>query len=60
VWDRKIIKKITRFALKKGVIFISAGILNNVIRFLLPLVITEEQFNFRMDVLDEVIENCRR
>lgn len=60
MWDRKIIKKITRFALEKGIIFISARIFNNVIRFLPPLVMTEEQVNFGMDVLDEAIENCRR
>jgi len=55
----EIVKKITRYALKKEVIFISAGIFDNVIRFLPPLVMTEEQVNFGMDVLDEAIENCR-
>lgn len=52
----EIIKKITNYALGKGVIFISAGIFSNVIRFLPPLVITEEQLNYGMDVLDEAIQ----
>lgn len=52
----EIIKKITNYAYQKGVIFISAGIFSNVLRFLPPLVMTEEQVNFAMDILDEAIE----
>jgi 4-aminobutyrate aminotransferase/(S)-3-amino-2-methylpropionate transaminase len=52
---KEIIKKITSYALEKGVIFIDAGIFGNVIRFLPPLVMTEDQVNRAMDVLDEAI-----
>ena len=54
----EIVKKITKYAFERGVIFISAGIFSNVIRFLPPLVMTEQQVNFGMAVLDEAIENC--
>lgn len=51
----EIVKKITSYAYNKGVIFIGAGIFSNVIRFLPPLVMTDEQVNYAMDVLDEAI-----
>ncbi|MCD5406199.1 MAG: 4-aminobutyrate--2-oxoglutarate transaminase [Desulfotomaculum sp.] len=54
----EIVKKITKYAFERGVIFISAGIFSNVIRFLPPLVMSEQQVAFGMAVLDEAIENC--
>jgi len=53
--DREIVNRITAYALQKGVIFLNAGVLSNVIRFLPPLVMTKEQVIFGMDVLDEAI-----
>lgn len=52
---KDIIKKIMDYALERGAIFISAGIFGNVIRFLPPLVMTEDQVNKGMDILDEAI-----
>ncbi|AKL95066.1 4-aminobutyrate aminotransferase GabT [Clostridium aceticum] len=52
----EIVKKITDYALQKGVIFISAGIYSNVLRFLPPLVMTEEQVEDGMDVLEKAIK----
>ncbi|MCX7711402.1 MAG: 4-aminobutyrate--2-oxoglutarate transaminase [Clostridia bacterium] len=54
----EIIKQITGYAYNKGVLFLSAGIFSNVLRFLPPLVMTEEQVNYGMDILDEAIEKC--
>jgi 4-aminobutyrate aminotransferase/(S)-3-amino-2-methylpropionate transaminase len=56
--DPDIIKRITAYAFKKGVIFINAGIFGNVLRFLPPLVMSEEQANFGMDILDEAVKNA--
>ncbi|SNS98563.1 4-aminobutyrate aminotransferase apoenzyme [Anaerovirgula multivorans] len=52
----EIIKRITEYALQKGVIFINAGIYSNVLRFLPPLVMTEEQVEDGMNVLEKAIE----
>jgi 4-aminobutyrate aminotransferase/(S)-3-amino-2-methylpropionate transaminase len=41
--------------LQKGVIFISAGIFSNVVRFLPPLVMTDEQLEYGLNVLEEAI-----
>lgn len=56
--DPDIVKKITAYSYKKGVIFISAGIFSNVLRFLPPLVMSEEQVNFGMDVLEEAYRSA--
>ncbi len=53
--DADLVKRIIAYAQKKGVIFLSAGIFSNVLRFLPPLVMTPEQVKFGMDVLDEAI-----
>ena len=62
VLDRKtkepnadIVKKVISYAEQKGVVFMSAGLFGNVIRFLPPLVMTDEQLNYGMDILDEAI-----
>lgn len=49
-------KKVIDSCFKKGVIFLGAGLLSNVIRFLPPLVMTQEQAKYGMDVLDEAIK----
>lgn len=55
--DSDIVMRIIKYAFNKGVIFINAGIFGNVIRLLPPLVMTEEEANYGMDVLDEAIGN---
>jgi len=53
--DADIVKRIVAYARTKGVIFLNAGIFSNVLRFLPPLVMTKEQAEAGMDVLDEAI-----
>jgi 4-aminobutyrate aminotransferase/(S)-3-amino-2-methylpropionate transaminase len=45
-------KKITQYCYEHGLITITAGTYGNVIRVLVPLVITDEQMNEAMDVLE--------
>jgi 4-aminobutyrate aminotransferase/(S)-3-amino-2-methylpropionate transaminase len=49
--DKEIVNRITAAALQRGVILINAGVTSNVIRFLPPLVMTDEQLEYGMDVL---------
>lgn len=58
--DAAMVKEVIGHALRKGVILIGAGIFSNVIRLLPPLVMTEEQVNYGMHVLDEAIASCSR
>ena len=53
-----IVSRIISYSCKKGVIFLNAGIFSNVLRFLPPLVMTDEQVRYGMQVLDEAIEAC--
>jgi len=53
--NEEIVSEIMKRSLKKGVIFIRAGVYHNVIRFLNSLVITDEQLNEGLDVLEEVL-----
>jgi 4-aminobutyrate aminotransferase / (S)-3-amino-2-methylpropionate transaminase / 5-aminovalerate transaminase len=48
-------KEIARFCLEHGLITITAGTFNNVIRILAPLVITDEQFDEGLDVLEAAL-----
>lgn len=50
-----LVKTIIKKCYQKGVIVLGAGILSNVIRFLPPLVMTEEQVKYGMDALEEAI-----
>jgi len=50
-------KKISQFCYEHGLITITAGTYSNVIRVLVPLVITNEQMNEAMDVLESAIAN---
>ncbi len=45
-------KKVVHFAAEQGVILLSAGVHNNVIRTLTPLVIAEEQLHKGLDVIE--------
>ena len=51
--DKDSVGKIIRYCLEKGVIILSAGIFSNCIRFLPPLVITDEQLAYVLDTLEE-------
>jgi len=53
----EIVKKVIAECYQKGFIFISAGIFSNLIRFLPPLVMTEEQVHAGMDALETAIGN---
>jgi 4-aminobutyrate aminotransferase/(S)-3-amino-2-methylpropionate transaminase len=53
--DKETVSRVTAAALQKGVIFINAGVSSNVIRFLPPLVMTDEQLEYGMIVLEECI-----
>ena len=48
---------IVKEAYQNGLILLSAGILGNVIRVLVPLVVTEEQLNCGLDILEAAIKN---
>jgi len=45
-------KELSRFAYEHGLITITAGTLGNVMRILVPLVVTDDQFDEAMDVLE--------
>ena len=48
-------KKITQYCYEHGVITISAGSYGNVIRLLMPLVITDAQMDEALDVLEDAL-----
>lgn len=50
-------KKITQYCYEHGLITITAGTYSNVIRVLVPLVITNEQMDEALDVLESAIAN---
>ncbi len=43
-------------ACSRGLILLSAGLLGNVVRVLVPLVITEEQLNAGLDIIEDIIK----
>jgi 4-aminobutyrate aminotransferase/(S)-3-amino-2-methylpropionate transaminase len=49
-------KKVTQYCYEHGVITISAGSYGNVIRLLMPLVITDEQMDEALGVLEGALE----
>lgn len=48
--------KIAEECFKNGLIVLSTGVRGNVIRFLMPLVITEHQLNLGLDILEKAID----
>lgn len=52
----EMVNKIIKYCFNHGVLFINAGLSGNVIRFLPPLVMTEEQMKYGMDTLDSAIK----
>ncbi len=49
--------RIVKSCAERGLILLSAGTFKNVIRILVPLVITDEQLNKGLDILEEEIKN---
>jgi 4-aminobutyrate aminotransferase/(S)-3-amino-2-methylpropionate transaminase len=52
--------KVIQESLKNGLLLAVAGLHKNIIRLLVPLVITEEQLNEGLDVLDKAIETVTK
>jgi 4-aminobutyrate aminotransferase / (S)-3-amino-2-methylpropionate transaminase / 5-aminovalerate transaminase len=52
------VKDIVAYAVNKGLILLSAGIYSNVIRVLMPLVITDEQLEEGLSILEEAVRSC--
>jgi 4-aminobutyrate aminotransferase/(S)-3-amino-2-methylpropionate transaminase len=50
--DADAVKAISRYAYEHGLLTISAGTFGNILRLLMPLVITDEQFEEGLDVLE--------
>jgi 4-aminobutyrate aminotransferase/(S)-3-amino-2-methylpropionate transaminase len=48
-------KQVARFCYEHGLITITAGTFNNVIRILVPLVVTDEQFDEGLDVIEAAL-----
>ena len=48
-------KQIAKFCYEHGLILITAGTFNNVIRILVPLVATNEQFDEGLDVIEAAL-----
>lgn len=52
----EIVKKTIKYCFEHGVIFLNAGLFGNVIRFLPPLVMTDEQLEYGLNILDDAIK----
>lgn len=55
----KLVSDIVQHAAEHGLIVESAGIYGNVLRFLCPLVVTDEQLDCGLDILEAAIEAAR-
>jgi 4-aminobutyrate aminotransferase/(S)-3-amino-2-methylpropionate transaminase len=58
--DKQLTANIIQECYKRGVIVLSAGLYGNVIRMLSPLVITDEQLEEGLDVIEEVISDLSK
>lgn len=52
-------KKIINECISNGLVVLGAGVRDNNIRFLMPLVITDEQVHAGLDILDKSIEKIQ-
>jgi 4-aminobutyrate aminotransferase/(S)-3-amino-2-methylpropionate transaminase len=52
---KEVALNVVRFCVNNGVLALSAGVFSNVVRFLVPLVITEEQLAMGLDVVDRAL-----
>lgn len=53
--DADVVRNVTRYCCERGVILVTAGTYGNVIRVLMPLVITDDQMNEAMDVIEDAL-----
>ncbi|WP_409342022.1 4-aminobutyrate--2-oxoglutarate transaminase [Paenibacillus sp. MBLB4367] len=53
--DKEFVSELIKASYKKGVIMLSAGVHGNVIRFLTPLTITDEQLQEGLDIISEAM-----
>jgi len=53
-------KKLTRLCYDKGLVILSCGTFGNVVRFLMPLVITDEQLERGLAILEESMQEVSR
>lgn len=53
---KEVTSRLTAECYKRGLIFLSAGIYSNVLRFLMPLVITESELNQAADILETSLQ----
>lgn len=58
--DSELTKKITRYCYEHGVILVTAGTYSNIIRLLMPLVITDAEMNEALDVLEAALSQACR
>ncbi|MDQ0220754.1 4-aminobutyrate aminotransferase-like enzyme [Peribacillus cavernae] len=55
--NKELTAQIVQECYRRGIIILSAGLYGNVLRFLSPLVITDDQLNEALDVIQEVFED---
>jgi 4-aminobutyrate aminotransferase/(S)-3-amino-2-methylpropionate transaminase len=53
-------KTLTTFCLERGLLLLSCGVYGNVIRFLMPLVISQEQLEQGLAIADDGLKNLRK
>ncbi|MDI3536035.1 MAG: 4-aminobutyrate aminotransferase / (S)-3-amino-2-methylpropionate transaminase / 5-aminovalerate [Eubacteriaceae bacterium] len=53
-----LVSQIVAVAAQNGLIIESAGIYGNVIRFLAPLVMTDDQLEAGLNIFEKAIESC--
>jgi 4-aminobutyrate aminotransferase/(S)-3-amino-2-methylpropionate transaminase len=51
---------LTVFCLERGLLLLSCGVYGNVIRFLMPLVISQEQLEQGLSIVDDGLKNLRK
>ncbi|MDY2960273.1 MAG: aspartate aminotransferase family protein [Hornefia sp.] len=56
--NAEIVGKIVQYAVKKGLMLEAAGTYGNVIRFLCPLCVTDEQLKKGLEIYEEAIVSC--
>ena len=54
----ELVSAVIQEAAQHGLILENCGVYNNVIRFLCPLVVTNEQLEAGLDILEKAIETC--
>lgn len=56
--NAKLVNEVVQACVQKGLIIENAGVHGNVLRFLAPLVITDEQLDAGLAILESAIESC--